>query len=151
MIFGLYMSNFCISCPYVTTVGGTAQTNPEVAVSFSGGGFSRLFPTPAYQANAVSKYLEILGTKYEGLYKYAIPLEHHMPYRPPDITFSSPAGRAYPDVSAQSDNFEVVIHGNISLVSGTSASSPVSFLVSSHIVMNLRPKKHRLLPQFSLC
>ena len=71
------MSNFCISCPYVTAVGGTDQINPEVAVSFSSGGFSRLFPAPAYQTKAVSKYLEGLGTKYEGLYKYAIPSGHH--------------------------------------------------------------------------
>ena len=75
----MYMSNFRISCPYVTTVGGTVQINPEVAVPFSGGGFSRLFSTPAYQAKAVSKYLETLGTKYKGLYKYAIPLEHRIP------------------------------------------------------------------------
>ena len=61
--------NFCISCPYVTTVGATVQINPEVAVSFSGGGFSRLFPAPAYQTKVVSKYLEGLGSKYAGLYK----------------------------------------------------------------------------------
>ena len=67
------MSNFCISCPYVTAVGGTFHINPEIAAPFSGGGFSRLFPAPAYQTNTVSKYLEGLGNKYEGLYKYAIP------------------------------------------------------------------------------
>lgn len=71
--------NFCISCPYVTAVGGTQQINPEIAVSFSGGGFSRLFPAPTYQTKAVSEYLESLGTKYEGLYKYAIVLGHHPP------------------------------------------------------------------------
>ena len=69
------MSDVGISCPYVTAVGGTNQINPEVAISFSGGGFSRLFPAPAYQTKAVSKYLEMLGTKYEGLYKYAMPLD----------------------------------------------------------------------------
>jgi len=88
----------------VTTVGGTAQINPEVAAFFSGGGFSRLFPAPAYQTKAVSKYLETLGTKYNGLY--------------------NPAGRAYPDVSAQSMNFEVVIGGNTTSIGGTSASGP---------------------------
>jgi tripeptidyl-peptidase-1 len=58
----------------VTAVGGTFQINPEIAIGLSGGGFSRLFPTPAYQTKAVSRYLETLGTKYKGLYKYAIPL-----------------------------------------------------------------------------
>ena len=63
----------------MTAVGGTVEINPEVAIDFSGGGFSQLFPAPAYQAKAVSKYLETLGTKYEGLYKCAIPLGHHIP------------------------------------------------------------------------
>ena len=36
------------SCPFVTTVGGTIRTNPEVAVSFSGGGFSNFFARPRY-------------------------------------------------------------------------------------------------------
>ena len=76
VIFGQYTSKVCISCPYVTAVGGTFHINPEVAVSFSGGGFSRLFSAPAYQTEVVSKYLETVGTKYEGLYKYAIPLGH---------------------------------------------------------------------------
>lgn len=36
------------SCPFVTTVGGTIRVNPEVAVSFSGGGFSNYFTRPRY-------------------------------------------------------------------------------------------------------
>lgn len=67
------LQNVCIisfaSCPYVTAVGATFQINPEVAVPFSGGGFSRLFPAPSYQTETVSKYLEGLGSKYHGLYK----------------------------------------------------------------------------------
>ena len=58
-----------ISCPFVTAVGATTQINPEIAASFSGGGFSRYFPAPAYQTKVVSKYLEGLGSKYAGLYK----------------------------------------------------------------------------------
>jgi tripeptidyl-peptidase-1 len=53
----------------VTAVGATTQINPEIAASFSAGGFSRLFSAPAYQTKAVSKYLEGLGSKYAGLYK----------------------------------------------------------------------------------
>ena len=89
-----------------------------------------MFPAPAYQTKTVSKYLKSFGTKYEGLYKYAIPLRHHNGHLISPFP-RSPAGRAYPDISAQANNFEVIIRGNITLVSGTSASCPVSFLVSS--------------------
>jgi len=64
----IYIISF-ISCPFVTAVGATQNINPEVTASFSGGGFSRLFPAPAYQTEAVSKYLKGLGPKYAGLYK----------------------------------------------------------------------------------
>ena len=59
-----------ISCPFVTAVGGTVQTNPEVAVNFSGGGFSRYFAQPSYQTQAVNSFLTGLGTTYQGFYKY---------------------------------------------------------------------------------
>jgi tripeptidyl-peptidase-1 len=62
------------SCPFVTAVGGTVRVNPEVAVSFSGGGFSRYFTRPSYQAQAVSTFLTGLGTMHQGLYKYAYPM-----------------------------------------------------------------------------
>lgn len=38
----------------------------------------------------------------------------------------SAKGRAYPDVSAQAQNFQVIIGGRTSNVRGTSASAPVS-------------------------
>ena len=41
-----FQPNFPASCPFVTTVGGTIRVNPEVAVSFSGGGFSNYFSRP---------------------------------------------------------------------------------------------------------
>jgi len=49
----------------VTSVGGTTDLDPEVAVAFSGGGFSNHFPRPIYQNGAVPTFL---GSKYEGLY-----------------------------------------------------------------------------------
>lgn len=61
---------------YVTTVGATTRVAPEVGASFSSGGFSRLFPQPSYQVEAVSEFLAGLGSTYAGLY--------------------NPAGRAYP-------------------------------------------------------
>jgi tripeptidyl-peptidase I len=53
----------------VTTVGGTIRTNPEVAVSFSGGGFSNYFAQPSYQSEAVSTFLSGLGNQFQGLFK----------------------------------------------------------------------------------
>ncbi|KDQ50709.1 hypothetical protein JAAARDRAFT_185905 [Jaapia argillacea MUCL 33604] len=95
---------FPATCPYVTAVGGTYKINPEVAVSFSGGGFSNYFARPSYQSTAVSTFLTALGTKYQGLY--------------------NSTGRGFPDVAAQGQAFQVVIGGTTEPVSGTSASSP---------------------------
>ena len=43
-----FQPEFPSSCPYVTSVGGTAYVKPEVTVIFSGGGFSDYFPRPEY-------------------------------------------------------------------------------------------------------
>ncbi|KAF8998513.1 peptidase S8/S53 domain-containing protein [Cyathus striatus] len=100
----IFQPNFPASCPFVTTVGGTTRVNPEVAVSFSGGGFSRYFAQPSYQTTAVNTFVTGLGTKFSGLF--------------------NKTGRAYPDVAAQGNGFQVVIGGRVSSVGGTSASSP---------------------------
>ena len=55
--------------PFVTAVGGTTKISPEVAVSFSGGGFSNYFAKPSYQSTTVSNYLTSIGTKNQGLFK----------------------------------------------------------------------------------
>ncbi|KAF7345392.1 Subtilisin-like protein [Mycena venus] len=100
----IFQPAFPASCPFVTAVGGTTRVNPEVAVSFSGGGFSRYFAQPSYQTASVTPFLTALGTKFAGLY--------------------NATGRAYPDVSAAANGFQVVIGGRTSSVGGTSASSP---------------------------
>ncbi|KAG6886113.1 hypothetical protein C0993_002632 [Termitomyces sp. T159_Od127] len=100
----IFQPAFPASCPFVTTVGGTTRTAPEVAVSFSGGGFSRYFAQPSYQSSAVATFLSSLGTTFSGLF--------------------NATGRAYPDVSAQANNFRVIIGGSLNAVGGTSASSP---------------------------
>lgn len=90
----------------MTSVGGTKNFNPEVAVSrfASGGGFSNYFPRPAYQASTVDAYVASLNGLHDGLY--------------------NKSGRAYPDVAAQG-NFDVVVWAqSIIRVGGTSASSP---------------------------
>jgi len=84
-------------------VGATFRV-PEVATSFSGGGFSNYFAQPSYQSTAVSSFLTKLGSTNAGLFNVS--------------------GRAYPDVSAQGENFQVVVGGRVESVAGTSASSP---------------------------
>ena len=66
--FSLHLHGF--AGPYVTSVGGTTRQNPEVAATFSGGGFSIYFPRPIYQDPAVPNFLEKLGNQYDGMYKY---------------------------------------------------------------------------------
>ncbi|KLO19908.1 tripeptidyl peptidase A [Schizopora paradoxa] len=100
-----FLAGFPASCPFVTAVGGTIHV-PEVAVSFSGGGFSKTFSRPAYQNAAVEDFLQnkLPKGRYAGLF--------------------NPNGRAFPDVSAQADNFRIFFQGSPGLIGGTSASSP---------------------------
>ena len=92
-------------CPYITAVGATVGVSPEAAVDFSGGGFANYFARPSYQNAAVSSWISgNHDTALKGLY--------------------NASGRAFPDVSAQGDNFHVFIAGANELVGGTSASTP---------------------------
>jgi tripeptidyl-peptidase-1 len=121
----LYTPDFPASCPFVTTVGATFHVVPEVAVSFSGGGFSNYFARPAYQDAAINTYLT----------KYA------------NTTYSkyfNVTGRAYPDVSAQGVHFHTIEQGRDVPESGTSASCPtfasvVALLNSDRISNGLPP------------
>ncbi|KAJ3729993.1 peptidase S8/S53 domain-containing protein [Lentinula guzmanii] len=102
----IFQPAFPASCPFVTAVGATTGIAPEVAVNEfpSGGGFSRLFPQPSYQTSAVSAYLAKIGSTNAGLF--------------------NASGRAYPDVAAQGEGFQVVVGGRVESVGGTSCSSP---------------------------
>lgn len=100
-----FLPIFPAACPYVTSVGGTVDVNPEKAVYFSSGGFSDLWPRPSYQGRAVSGYLEKLGSRWEKLY--------------------NPKGRGFPDIAAQGLRFRVVDKGTERSIGGTSASAPV--------------------------
>jgi len=104
----VFIPDFPASCPFVTTVGATTRVTPEIAVTrfFSGGGFSNYFPRPAYQQVDVENYLlkSVAPGAFKGLF--------------------NPNGRAYPDVSAQGDNFKIFLEGQAILIGGTSASSP---------------------------
>ncbi|EJD48553.1 tripeptidyl peptidase A [Auricularia subglabra TFB-10046 SS5] len=99
-----FMAAFPAGCPFVTAVGGT-HFIPEVAIGFSGGGFSDFFERPAYQDAIVSAFLDTVPQEtYAGLFNRS--------------------GRGYPDVSLQSSRFQVFVGGRQFLISGTSASSP---------------------------
>ena len=54
--------------PWVTSVGGTEEY-PEVAASFSSGGFSNYFQVPYYQDSEVSRYIRNLDGLHDGLFK----------------------------------------------------------------------------------
>jgi tripeptidyl-peptidase-1 len=112
-------------CPWVTAVGATRYVLPEQAVSFSGGGFSNLFPRPEWQNTAVTKYLENEAD-------------------PAYTQYFNLTGRAYPDISAQGVRFHVFVNGTDVLESGTSASAPafagiVALLNSDRISNGLAP------------
>jgi len=99
------------SSPYVTAVGGTRSSGgKQVAEPQSTGGFSYRWPRPTYQEKSVSAYLEKNGS---------IPL-------PQSISFNA-KGRAFPDVSAMFEKYQVVtgLFGGTRSMGGTSASTPV--------------------------
>ncbi|KAI0306132.1 subtilisin-like protein [Multifurca ochricompacta] len=106
-----FLPTFPASCPWVTTVGGTTSVNPEVAASLSTGGFSNYFARPDYQDSTVSHYLSNLGSQYSGLY--------------------NASGRGFPDISAQAQNFQVIVGGSVQPTDGTSCSSPTAAAVIS--------------------
>ena len=113
---GRFNPGFPASCPYVTAVGatqvlpGASVTQPEKAcesVIFSGGGFSNVFPLPAYQAAAVTNFLTNYAPPYGA-----------------DRFNNSGKVRAFPDISANGANYVIAVDGIFSLIFGTSASSP---------------------------
>jgi tripeptidyl-peptidase I len=114
---------FPAACPYVTSVGGTqlpanssSVCTPEVAfyqnfntsISSSGGGFSNVFPVPAYQAHVTRRYLMAQHDRLANI----------------SASFNA-AGRGFPDVAANAANYVTAIDGSFHTVFGTSASAPV--------------------------
>jgi tripeptidyl-peptidase-1 len=105
------------TCPWITSVGGTAlppnttsgSTTREIASYkfHSGGGFSNLFPLPSYQTAAVTQYYT-----------------HHDPGYNASVYNNTRAARGYPDVALASQDYVTPIDGGFMAFSGTSASSP---------------------------
>ncbi|CAK5264006.1 unnamed protein product [Mycena citricolor] len=94
---------FPATCPFITSVGGTIGF-PETAVNFTGGGFSTMFPAPAYQQKQVASFLKTVPANFSASFNRT--------------------GRGYPDVALQAVNFQIGIEGALALSGGTSASSP---------------------------
>ena len=109
-----FLPSFPNGCPYVTSVGATKNFAPEVAAFdsrndfASGGGFSNYFDRPGYQneGNVVTGYINSLDGRFNGLY--------------------NKTGRAYPDISAQGQQYVTVWNGTEVLLDGTSASTPAA-------------------------
>ncbi|KAF8891614.1 family S53 protease-like protein [Gymnopilus junonius] len=99
-----FLPTFPSGCPFMTSVGATTGIT-ETAATFSSGGFSNFFARPSYQSTAVSSYLTALGSTNAGKF--------------------NTSGRAFPDVSAQGENVEIVVGGQTGTVAGTSCSSPI--------------------------
>jgi tripeptidyl-peptidase-1 len=111
---------FPASCPYITSVGATMNFEPEEAayrasrnttagfrdLYASGSGFSNYFPRPSYQNKVVPAYVKSLGDLYDGLY--------------------NKKGRGYPDLAAQGLYFAYFWNGTEGVISGTSASCPLT-------------------------
>ena len=125
------------SCPYVLSVGAT-QVNanetvhdPESAAVYSsgdvpplhyggtGGGFSNYFPAPSYQNAALDMYFSNYNPGY-ATYNYtgysSIGANGGIYNR---------AGRGFPDVSANGNNFLLFVANEVSFSGGTSMSTPI--------------------------
>ncbi|OAP59273.1 hypothetical protein AYL99_06571 [Fonsecaea erecta] len=121
-----FMPQFPASCPWVTSVGGTGEVQPEIAEQLSGGGFSDVFARPAFQHGAVETYLNTtIKDKFAGLYNRT--------------------GRGIPDVAAQAwVTFPIFHLGQEQLSGGTSAATPtwaaiIANLNSARLSRGLKP------------
>lgn len=133
------------TCPYVTAAGATylppgadARRDEEVAAYVpgmkSGGGFSNIFPTPAYQRAAVDRYLEVTADPAVRAYpSYASTAYANDSFGAGGGLYNR-AGRAYPDVGAAGAN--VALYGDNQTSwpnAGTSVSAPVFAAVLTRI------------------
>ncbi|KAI0739577.1 peptidase S8/S53 domain-containing protein [Daedaleopsis nitida] len=111
-----FSPSFPSTCPYVTSVGGTISLHPEVAAPFSSGGFSNIFPQPAYQSTSVPRYLSSLASSGRGPTSTNDASAYAGRY--------NASGRAYPDVALRAADVVVCAQGAFYAVNGTSAAAP---------------------------
>ena len=108
---GPFNTPYCSAPPAglpACATGGTEVTCSTAtgALIVSGGGFSNVAPTPAWQSAAVATFLAAGGKL------------------PPAGDFNN-TGRGYPDVSALGHNYIIWLGGQPMQVDGTSCSAPV--------------------------
>jgi len=109
-----YFPSFPATSPYVTAVGATQgpeSGQPETVcqsqnggVITSGGGFSTLFPTPAWQQEVITEYLSYNSPKQSGYNMH---------------------GRGYPDIALLGYNYQIVVNDYVFGVYGSSCGAPV--------------------------
>ncbi|KAI1266121.1 peptidase S8/S53 domain-containing protein [Xylariaceae sp. FL1019] len=126
----VFNPQFLATCPYILSVGSTylptnmtAGKDPEVATSRfrSGGGFSNIYETPDWQKDNVQRYLANANISFVG---YEGGGTNYSTAKSGVGRFNK-IGRAYPDVSANGDNFVIASGGELLSIGGTSASAPL--------------------------
>ncbi|KAJ5336035.1 hypothetical protein MYU51_020039 [Penicillium brevicompactum] len=123
----IFNPDYPATCPYLTAVGSTEipigvshlNHKEQATIRFgSGGGFSNIYKTPDYQAQAVTQYFSVANLSY--------------PYYETSDNTSIDAndgiynriGRGYPDVAAIGERVAIYCHGTYGTIGGTSASAP---------------------------
>lgn len=102
-------AHFPATCPWVTSVGSTANLGPEVAYSGSQGGFSKYFSRPSYQDAAIGAYLGNISDETQAHYSQ----------------YTDLAGRGFPDVAAHGAGpwYEFVFLDKVKPGGGSSAAT----------------------------
>lgn len=113
----------------MTAIGGT-QSIPSEAWIASSGGFSSLFPQPAYQSSAVESYLN----------KHIKPEEKEFYAK-----YANLSGRAFPDLAAiaGTPGFSIYVDDQLEPTGGTSGACPV---VASVVAMLNAARLERGMP-----
>lgn len=96
-------SSMPFACPE-TNVGEIVCSTQTGSMITSGGGFSQRFPRPQYQEDAVEEYLSQVDV---------------------NRSLFNSTGRGYPDISATGANVPIIFQKRLTMVGGTSASSPI--------------------------
>lgn len=119
-----YNPGFPASCPYVTAVGATQFVGESEAAALferdgaTGGGFSRFYDVPSYQAPDTARYIAGLPPQSSGNGTSG------------NGTFSA-TGRGIPDISLVGINWDIIFKGELARTFGTSAAAPaVGSLIS---------------------
>lgn len=124
---GAFAPTFPASCPYTLTVGSTylppghsvyKDAEAPTTEFGSGGGFSNIFTTPAYQQNAVASYFKNHNPSYAYYSTSA-----NSTYQGDGLY--NRIGRGFPDVAAIGENQLTFIDGYSELYGGTSLSAPI--------------------------